>query len=233
MEGLLILRVALDDLLHELNLHGRAITGMACSTTGKKPVVRPMRSLRVSSGKSLEPRILRLRAECFAADDEVHVDQGRECQREAAVLVQAEQCLLSVGAEDRKHAQHHRETGWHGQKHRQPKGQLPAQVRGAGAIRFVQAQQAGQALPVGIVQEALVAPGDHDETQANDEDRGETNVQHEGVAGHQLAEEKPPHKTGDEQDNQTAQGQGASQALELGQEGTILIADALRFFPLG
>ena len=27
MEGLLILRVALDDLLHELNLHGRAITG--------------------------------------------------------------------------------------------------------------------------------------------------------------------------------------------------------------
>ena len=79
MEGLLILRVALDDLLHELNLHGRAITGTACSTTGKKPVVRPMRSLRVSSGKSLEPRILRLRAECFAADDEVHVDHGREC----------------------------------------------------------------------------------------------------------------------------------------------------------
>ena len=161
------------------------------------------------------------------------MDHDRECQREAAVLVQAEQCLLSVGAEDREHAKHHRETGWHGQKHRQPKGQLPAQVRGAAAIRFVQAQQAGQALPVGIVQEALVAPGDHDETQANNEDRRETNVQHEGVAGHQLAEEKPPHKTGDEQDNQTAQGQGASQALELGQEGTIPIADALRRFPLG
>jgi len=161
------------------------------------------------------------------------VDHGHECQRETGVLVYAEQCLLAVGTEDREHAKHHRETGWHGQKHHQPKGQLPAQVRGAVAIRFVQAQQAGQALPVGIVQEALVAPGDHDETQANNEDRRETNVQHEGVAGHQLAKQQSPRKTSDKQDNQTAQGQGASQALELGQEGTIPIADALRRFPLG
>ena len=98
-----------------------------------------MRSLRVSSGKSLEPRILRLRAECFAADDEVHVDHGHECQREAAVLVQTEQCLLSVGAEDRKHTQHHREAHRHHEGHRQPEGQFPGKVHRVSLGCFSQA----------------------------------------------------------------------------------------------
>ena len=146
------------------------------------PVVKPMRSLRVSSGKSLEPRILRLRAECFAADDEVHVDHSHECQREAGVLVQAHEPFLSVRAEDREHAQHHRQADRHDQKYRQPEGQFPAQVRRVSRGCFFQAQQVGQAATVVLVQAALVSPRDGDHPGTNDEHRGKANVQHEGVA---------------------------------------------------
>ncbi len=126
------------------------------------------------------------------------MDHDHQCQRKAGVLVQTYEQLLSVGAEDLKHAQHHREADRHHESQRQPEGQFPAQVHRISQGCFFKAQEASQSTPVGLVQAASVTPCYHNNPRTDDKHRGKANVHHESVAVNLLAKQQSAAKAGNE-----------------------------------
>ena len=118
----------------------------------------------------------------------MEVYQNHHDQAEGGVLVQGKEPFLSVRAENLKHAQYHRKTDRHHEKHRQPEGHFPAEIRRVVRVGTSQSQQVSQTLTVVSVEAASITPADQDHASADNEHRGESDMHHQGVAVDCLAQ---------------------------------------------
>ena len=64
------------------------------------------------------------------------MNDGKQDDTEAGVLMDAEEDFLRMSAEDCEHNRHDGQTGWHSEEHRTPKCKLEPQARPIGLHRL-------------------------------------------------------------------------------------------------